>query len=287
MSLKTRTITGVIFGAVMIGGTIASAYSCAILFLIVGVCCLWEYSGLVQEKESASSDLMIKMRQILLTVLGILPALWVANTQLKLVEISPALYFLLLPIFFGLFIFELYSKATRPFEQLAHVLMAILYVGLPTALIEFFCLKQPDFGNLLIMALLAIIWANDSFAYLAGSQIGKTPFFPRISPKKTWEGTLSGFVGAMGIGALCSVLFPALGYSIGAWMLIALVASVFGTLGDLVESLLKRSLGIKDSGTILPGHGGFLDRFDAFIFLIPFVAFVIFFVLEDKNFSIL
>ncbi len=286
MSLKTRTITGLIFGAVMIGGTVASAYSCAILFLIVGLCCLWEYGGLVQEKESPSSVFIIKTRQFLLAILGILPALGVANWQLNFFNLSPALYFLLLPTFFGLFVFELYSKAARPFEQLAHVLMAILYIGVPVALVAFFCLRQPDFGHLLIMALLAIIWANDSFAYLAGSRIGKTPFFTRISPKKTWEGTLSGFVGAMAIGALCSILFPALGYSVAAWLLIALTASVFGTLGDLVESLLKRSLGIKDSGTILPGHGGFLDRFDAFIFLIPFVAFVIFFVLRDPNFSV-
>ena len=285
MSLKTRTITGVIFGIVMIAGTIAHSYSCAVLFLIVGFCCLWEYSGLVQEKESPSPAFWVQSRRFLLTILGILPALLVANQQLSLFNLSASLFFLLLPFIFGLFIFELYSKALRPFEQLAHILLALIYIGLPIALVVFFSLAA-TFGNQLIMALLAIIWANDSFAYLAGSKIGKTPLFPRISPKKTWEGTLSGFLGAMIIGALCSFVFPQLNYSIPNWLLIALVASIFGSLGDLVESLLKRSLGIKDSGTILPGHGGFLDRFDAFIFLIPFVAFVIFFILEDKNFLI-
>jgi len=284
MSLKTRTITGVIFGAVMIGGTLASAYSCAILFLIVGLCCLWEYSGIIN-RDDTSPAAVAMTRRLLMTSLGIAPALLVAAAITEVVKLDVHHAAILLPIFFGLFIFELFGQSSRPFEQIGLLLLGTLYIGVPTALVVMICLAQPAYGNLLVMAMLAIVWASDSFAYLGGSKIGRTPFFKRISPKKTWEGIACGVAGAMLVGYLCSLIFPTLGYAVWQWLVIAVVACVFGILGDLVESMLKRSLGIKDSGTILPGHGGFLDRFDAFILLVPFVFFTIVFVLKDLRFT--
>ncbi len=106
-----------------------------------------------------------------------------------------------------------------------------------------------------------------------GSQIGKTPFFPRISPKKTWEGTLGGMVCTFLVAGLFSYWMPVFTFS--EWMALAAVVAVFGTVGDLVESMLKRSMGVKDSGSIMPGHGGFLDRFDSFIFVLPFAWLVL------------
>jgi len=280
MSLKTRTLTGVVFGAVMIGGTIAHAYSCAVLFLLVGAACLWEFSGIINERLD-SPPAWTKLRRLLTVLLGLLPALWVGASPLGLYTPSAADYMLFLPILFGLFIFEMFALSTRPFEQVGLMLLALVYIGLPTAIVLHICLKQPAWGNMLVMAMQAIVWASDSFAYLGGSKIGRTPFFVRISPKKTWEGIACGVAGALLLGYLCSLIFVSVDYSIGAWLLIAVVGCVFGILGDLVESLLKRSLGIKDSGTILPGHGGFLDRFDAFIFLVPFVFFAIVYILGD------
>ena len=113
-------------------------------------------------------------------------------------------------------------------------------------------------------------WANDVGAYFVGSKFGKTKLFPRISPKKTWEGSFGGVMMTFLTGWLLSLYIIEL--NLKDWLILALIVSIFGSIGDLVESMLKRSVGVKDSGTILPGHGGFLDRFDAFIFLLPFAA---------------
>jgi phosphatidate cytidylyltransferase len=118
--------------------------------------------------------------------------------------------------------------------------------------------------------LLLLTWMNDTGAYLVGSNFGRRMLFPRISPKKTWEGTIGGVV----ITFITAASFCAFSGELRLfdWMVLAAFVSVFGTLGDLVESMLKRSVGVKDSGNLLPGHGGVLDRFDAFIFVLPFAA---------------
>lgn len=286
MSLKTRATTGLVFGIIMIGATIASPYTCALLFIAIGICCLWEYSD-ITNRDDNSDSIMALIRKLLTVILGILPALIVIGLTQELIILeelkkqSP----LILPIIFGLFIFELFSKATKPFDQIGRLLLAIIYIGIPIALVEMIALSQMQYGRFLVLAMLFIVWASDSFAYLGGSKIGKTPFFKRISPKKTWEGIACGVIGAMVFGYICSLIFPTVEYSISQWLIIAVVGCIFGILGDLVESMLKRSLGIKDSGTILPGHGGFLDRFDAFLLLVPFVVFTIIYILKDARFT--
>ena len=286
MSLKTRAATGLVFGAVMIGATVASPISCAVLFIIIGICCLWEYTD-ITNRGDVSSPNMAFIRKILTVILGISPALITIGLIENIIswENVKAQLPLLLPILFGLFVFELFSKAEKPFDQIGRLLVAILYIGIPIALVEMLTLAQPTFGRYLVMAMLLIVWASDSFAYLGGSKIGKTPFFKRISPKKTWEGIACGVIGALVFGYICSLIFTQVEYNLGSWLVIAVVGCVFGILGDLVESMLKRSLGIKDSGTILPGHGGFLDRFDAFLLLVPFVVFTILYILNDTRFT--
>ena len=121
--------------------------------------------------------------------------------------------------------------------------------------------------------MLWLTWTNDTAAYFAGTYLGKNKLFPQISPKKTWEGSFGGLLGTMLMAYGLSVVFPELAAS--TWIAIGAVVAIFGSIGDLVESMLKRSHQVKDSGTLLPGHGGFLDRFDAFIFLIPFVLLVL------------
>ena len=129
-------------------------------------------------------------------------------------------------------------------------------------------LSGSAYQPLRVFGLLLLIWTNDTMAYFVGSQLGRRKLFERISPKKTWEGTIG--------GGLCAVLvawglsFIIKDFTQPQWLVLGMVAAVFGTLGDLVESMLKRSVGVKDSGNLLPGHGGLLDRFDAFIFALPF-----------------
>jgi CDP-diglyceride synthetase len=185
---------------------------------------------------------------------------------------------LLMSLSFLLLILELFLKATLPFNNVALTLFSVFYLALPFSLLSRFTSysNTENFTPNVVAGILFLTWANDSFAYLVGSKIGKTPFFLRVSPKKTWEGTIGGGIFCMMTAGIIAQFFTQLGLI--DWLIVGGIIAVFGTLGDLVESLLKRSVGVKDSGNFMPGHGGFLDRFDAFIFCIPFVYFYLSFV---------
>lgn len=273
MSLRTRTITGLTFGAVMISGCLYSPISCTILFLLITILCLWELSGhvLVQGETTGINSL----RQGAFVALGsFFPFITAIYCIGETTSAFSAVYFFPISVF-CLFLLELFGKSARPFENLAFITLGIFYIGAPFSLLIWICSSPIEafgnVGNQFILAMLFMVWASDVFAYLLGSKIGKNKMFPRISPNKTWEGTLSGVAGAILTGYLCSLLFNDLTFPLAFWIGMACICTIFGILGDLVESMLKRSLGIKDSGNLLPGHGGFLDRFDAFIFVIPFV----------------
>ncbi|MCB0675374.1 MAG: phosphatidate cytidylyltransferase, partial [Saprospiraceae bacterium] len=170
----------------------------------------------------------------------------------------------------GLFILELFAAAPRPFDNVARLALVIAYIGLPIALLDWIAFRGGSYDLTLPLGLLLLTWISDTAAYLVGSRFGRRLLFPRISPKKTWEGTVGGGLLTIGLSLLFAELLGEL--SSGQWAVLALLVVIFGSLGDLVESMLKRSRGVKDSGTLLPGHGGVLDRFDAFIFLLPWAA---------------
>lgn len=178
------------------------------------------------------------------------------------------------------FICGLFSKSERPVTDVAYTVFGIVYVGLSFALLNRITWIQEgvnngrmfpgnDYNFHLILGPILLIWASDSFAYLVGSMIGKRKLYERISPGKTWEGTLGGGVLTMASSYLVAGWFPEIEFK--HWLVISVLVVVFGTLGDLFESLLKRQAGIKDSGKIMPGHGGILDRFDSLMFVAPFV----------------
>jgi len=177
--------------------------------------------------------------------------------------------FLLLPV-------ELFAQAKLPFSNVAQMFMGILYIGFPIALAIVMGREQggEDFSPFTVFGILLMVWASDVAAYFGGRAFGKRKLFPRISPKKTWEGAISGLLGAITAGALIYLVYHNLNIfnslDLKDWLVLGTITAVFGITGDLVESMLKRSVNIKDSGNLLPGHGGFLDRFDAFIFAIPF-----------------
>jgi phosphatidate cytidylyltransferase len=174
------------------------------------------------------------------------------------------------PLLFLSFVFELFAKSEQPFANVAFIILGMVYIGIPFALLDFIAFDADKFYTNTILGLLVLTWANDTGAYLVGSQIGKTKLFPSISPKKTWEGSIGGVVITIFIAILMSFFFEEC--TMVQWIVLAIIVVIFGSIGDLVESMLKRSYSIKDSGNLLPGHGGFLDRFDAFIFLIPFAT---------------
>jgi phosphatidate cytidylyltransferase len=187
---------------------------------------------------------------------------------------------LILPMLAVMMIIELYRKQEKPFDALSHTFFPLIYTVIPLSLFPFSAYNHEGLktliphGNIIfspgiVVGFFLLIWANDTGAYLIGATLGKHRLFERISPKKSWEGFIGGVVLAVVVSWLLSgwlgVISPV------KWAIIALIVSIIGTYGDLVESMLKRSTGIKDSGNIMPGHGGFLDRFDSTVMAFPII----------------
>lgn len=274
-NLITRTITGVLFVAIMVGGIILRPDLFILLFAAITGLTMWEYTGLANNIEGVSVNRFIS------TVAGVYFFLAVAGLQIGLVKGFVVFVPYVLTLLY-LFISELYLKQENPVNDWAYTVFGQMYVALPFSLINVLAFQSPDntsvwsaptYDMLLPLCLFVFLWLNDTGAYCSGSLFGRHKLFPRISPAKSWEGSIGG-------GLLVLIAATAVGYwasqgdaphslSVIEWTGLGLVVVVFGTLGDLVESLFKRTLGIKDSGNILPGHGGMLDRFDSSLLAIP------------------
>jgi phosphatidate cytidylyltransferase len=236
------------------------------MLLVVVIFGLWEFYTLVSSES-------IKPHKLLGTISG---ALWFCISALIAIRGSfTDLYFLVIlpiPFIFLPFIREIWAKNPNPLHNVALTILGLIYIPVPLSMLVF--MQGPMETRLLgmpafLLGYLLITWVYDTGAYLFGKRFGKTKFFERISPKKTWEGTISGAIAALLITAGLWLLVPDIGLI--DWAILLLIVLVMGTFGDLVESLFKRSLNIKDSGTILPGHGGILDRFDTIFISAPFV----------------
>lgn len=256
-TFQTRTLSATVFSIIMLSGLFFNEISFMLLFGAVAVGCLWEYQNHTLEAGVSRRVFGMLVGSILVLFFLIFP-----QFQQK------SMLFLLVILPFVLLLFEMTQGSTQPFTNVAQVIFSYIYTILPFILLLEISFKD-GFSPNLAAGILFLNWANDSGAYIIGSQIGKTPFAPRISPKKTWEGTIGGVLFCLLTAYGLSFLFQNI--SLTDWLVVGVLVGIFGTLGDLVESMLKRSLGIKDSGNIMPGHGGFLDRFDAFIFCVPFV----------------
>ena len=267
--LLQRGITAIIFVAVMLLGLFYSENSFLALFGLITILSLWEFFTIILKNETHDF-----LRKILGVSIGATPFLMAAFYHFRKLENDfeylKTCILLFLPFVFLLFMIELFTKSKNPFGNLGYLFLGLIYIGIPFTLVQFIAIEGGNYYPSIILGLLVLTWANDTGAYLIGSQIGKTPLFPRISPNKTWEGSLGGVAVTFLIAWLLSIYVTEL--SLTNWLVLAILVSIFASIGDLIESMLKRSLGVKDSGTIMPGHGGFLDRFDAFIFLLPFAT---------------
>ena len=186
----------------------------------------------------------------------------------------------LIPLMLVIIVIELYRKQDKPFDALAHTFFSLLYTVLPFSMFPFAAFSRDGLDTLLpnsmttfspgiVVGFFLLLWANDTGAYLIGISFGRHRLMERISPKKSWEGFVGGTVIAAVVAWLLSGWLGVVGRS--SWIIISLIISIAGTYGDLAESMFKRSLGVKDSGTIMPGHGGFLDRFDSTFTSFPLV----------------
>jgi len=183
---------------------------------------------------------------------------------------EPGLFSLVIPLALFLFIAEIYGKKDNPFLSLSNLNFGLVYIAVPYSLSAFLVFpgaNNHQYTSGILLGLLTLIWLNDTGAYVFGILFGKHRLFERISPKKSWEGAIGGTIVTLGLGYCMNFFVPFL--SRLDWVILSLLVSVFGVYGDLFESLLKRSAGIKDSGNLIPGHGGILDRMDSFLFIIP------------------
>ena len=238
------------------------------LFFLIVTLGLWEFYSLIEQKR-------FKPRKLPGVLLGIsvFSFFITANRLMDEYIIASGLGILFLSI--ALIVIELFMKSENPFANIAFGFLGVLYISLPFSILTIPVLRGgflSEFQYLphYILGYFFLLWSNDTFAYLTGRAFGRTKLFERISPKKTWEGTIGGILCTQGVAYLLSIYFTEL--PLRDWLVVGGIVSVFGTLGDLVESMFKRSLGVKDSGTILPGHGGILDRFDGVFLSAPFVV---------------
>lgn len=259
-TLRTRAITGVIFGAVVIGAILGGEVSSIILFGIVALFASYELARML--RRDYQDGLMI-----ITFLCGAIPFILSMFYKVPTAQI-PILIIITCIILGGFLTAMLLNKGADLLEKLSP-LTAFCYLGLSFYVLRLVFLKPP-FQWELLLSIILLIWSSDTFAYLIGSQIGKRKLYPKVSPGKSWEGFLGAGICNMLIGYLLYNIFG--GYSVTFYISLGILVWFIGSMGDLFESFLKRHFGIKDSGSFLPGHGGFLDRFDSFIFVIPFVC---------------
>lgn len=265
-----RTITGTLFVAIMVAGFLNPRAMVFLFALITGLS-VWEYTGLVNGIDD------VRVNRFISTVAGVYLFLAVAAWRMGLVANFIIVVPYLLTIVY-LFVSGLFTCSKNPVADWAYTMLGQMYVALPLSMINILAFEVDgqwgvNFDPLLPLSIFIFLWTNDSGAYCCGSLLGRHKLFPRVSPGKSWEGSIGGCVLVLAVAALIGWwanngdMKHQLGMT--AWMGLGLVVVVFGTLGDLVESLFKRTLGIKDSGNLLPGHGGMLDRFDSALMAIP------------------
>ena len=261
-----RAVTGVLFVTVLVGCILYSPFSFGILFTIISALSVHEFARLINQNGEISLNKTI-------TSLGgayLFLALMSFCTQQS---VGARVFLPYLALLLYLMITELHLKKKNPTGNWAYSMLSQLYVALPFALLNVLAFQNsPETGSvtynpILPLSIFVFIWLSDTGAYCVGSLIGKHRLFERISPKKSWEGSIGGGAFSIASSLAFAHFFPFMSW--WQWAGLATIVVIFGTWGDLTESLMKRQLGIKDSGNILPGHGGMLDRFDSALMAIP------------------
>ena len=265
-----RTITGIFFVAAIVISLLNPRAMVLLFGLITGMT-IWEFSGLINDRRTA-----VTINRFISTVAGVYLFFAMAGFNSGLTPSSVFIPYLVSIIY--LMVAELYLKAEDPIHDWAYTMLSQLYIALPFSLLNVLAFRwngqEVVYTYLMPLAVFVFLWMNDTGAYLCGSLLGRHKLFPRISPGKSWEGSIGGGILVMLIAVGVYYLTEHFGINdleLNAfeWAGLGLTVVVFGTWGDLVESLFKRTIGIKDSGNILPGHGGMLDRFDSSLMAIP------------------
>jgi phosphatidate cytidylyltransferase len=261
-------VWGLLFVTALLGAILLGSYTFAALFLILSVFVLREFYSLC--KEAGFSPQLYP--GLFLGLSLFLLSFFIARHDL------PYKYYLfLLPLIYAIPVYELFRKKKNPLANIALTGFGLVYVCIPFSLLNYLAFPESEetvsYDYSMLISLFFFVWASDSGAYLFGVRFGRRRLIERISPKKSWEGLFGGIITAIFIGWLLTLAFPQ--YSFTFMGIMALLVVISGTLGDLVESMIKRSIGVKDSGRFMPGHGGLLDRFDSILLAAPVIYFVL------------
>lgn len=258
--MRTRAITGFVFVLVMLASLLSGPFVFTGFYIFLSLVCLIEFFTLVKTTG-------LRPHKFIGYVAALIIFASVAGRHF--ISFEPKWLLINIPLFFGIFIRELYKKSALPFSNIAYTFLGLIYAVLPFIFYHSLAFISGTYNFHLSVGFFLMLWANDTGAYLFGVKFGKRRLFERHSPKKSWEGFIGGIFTSLLVGYIISIYF--IDYAYYHWMAMALIISCFGTMGDLVESMFKRSIEIKDSGKILPGHGGLLDRFDGLLLSAPVV----------------
>ncbi len=262
-----RTITGFFFVTILLSGIFFGKYTFIGLFMLITFTSLWEFYSMTEKSG-------FRPQKLIGTLAG---TAFFLISSLYLQRVLPQAYLIFLfPMLFLIMILELFKPTDKPITNTAITLVGVFYLSMPLVLLNYLAYPPPigsssasGYNPNIILGFFFLMWTNDSFAYLTGVKFGKRKLFESISPKKTWEGSFGGAFFTIIAAFFLSHYFHEL--RLRDWLIMAGLITVFGTLGDLVQSNFKRSLNLKDSGTLLPGHGGILDRLDSVFIASPFV----------------
>jgi phosphatidate cytidylyltransferase len=279
----TRTATALVFVVVMLGGILYSPFTFFLLFFMVNFFALQEYFKLIRHIDPEYANISSWHKNgILVASCALIMAFtgehFISSLNLSLGFLGwwvAIIFMLVLPI--G----EILLSKEFSLKNMGYSALGLIYITLSLGLLIHLCLNYDSIrftptatgtgpGWLIPLLLIIFIWINDTMAYIVGSLIGRTPFAPTISPKKTIEGTVGGMILAIAAAGVYGYFWGQQWLSLQHWLALAAIAAIFGTVGDLLESKLKRMAGVKDSGKIMPGHGGFMDRFDSLLLAAPF-----------------
>ena len=276
-NLWVRTMSGAILAVVMLGAIAWSQWSFGLLLAALLAVGMTEFYSLAEEQGNKPQRVVGLVAGLVLFALNfafVSDDIEILGSARQAFACGMAFLLLLLP---AMFICELYRRRENPATNIGITFMGVVYVALPFSLMCYIpIIGSETWSPWVMLFYVFIIWANDVFAYLVGMSIGKHRLCERLSPKKSWEGFFGGIIGAVAMGLVAAYVQDG---NYWVWAGLALVAAVTGVLGDLVESMFKRAAGVKDSGTLIPGHGGVLDRFDAMLLSAPFVFVYMLFVM--------
>jgi len=262
--MKTRAITGVLFVIVLVASVLSGPWVFSIFFLIIGLLSLDEFYKIINKKNDANVACANRWAGLALGA-----ALFICLILMQLQDASLAIFLYSIPFVTLVFWLELFRKQAQPFLNIAFTFLGIIFAVIPFMFFYQLGFLDSGYNYEYPLGFLILLWASDTGAYLAGRTFGKTKLFERHSPKKTWEGSFGGLLISLVAAFILSRFFH--GIDTWQWLVSSVIIVVFGTYGDLTESMLKRSYQIKDSGNIMPGHGGFLDRFDGLLLAAPLV----------------